>query len=526
MPTVLSSTETSVQAKTAVRAPAWSPTEVRRALTDTRTLLRFRSGTVRRPGVIRVVWAVLAVLTLGALVIPAFTPGAGDGDGMAFNVMLLLPSFMVGFLGLTVAGAIASGGGRELLAAEHAVVFPVSPTTDHLGALLMAPLNIAWMLQAWFLVGATAYARGPEGLLWVQVVMVVWIVLATVLGQAVAWWVESVRRRPHGVAIVRTAGIAVGLLFAWLQWAGRLSDVFDSVPTLDLLVAGLDGPGWRFAGGMAAQVAIIAVGLVVGGWGTHVAARRQPKDEVKVETKSFVARRDPRSLLVLLVRLDRASVWRAVPMRRGMLVLAVGPGLVALAGGLQWDTVLVLPALVASGGILLFGVNAWSLDGRGGLWRESLPADPMHVFVARSWVLAEWLLAASFITIVLASLRAGLPGPAEMTAVVCTLVVVTLQVVAVAMTWSSRRPFSVNLRSARATPAPPTVMVGYSAKLATTTTLTAMVFSTVVTVGGPAWLVVCFAVPFVVWSSVRWWRASRRWADPVQRAAVVTTVAA
>ena len=36
----------------------------------------------------------------------------------------------------------------------------------------------------------------------------------------------------------------------------------------------------------------------------------------------------------------------------------------------------ILPGLVASGGALLFGVNAWCLDGRGLLWRENLPARP------------------------------------------------------------------------------------------------------------------------------------------------------
>ena len=43
----------------------------------------------------------------------------------------------------------------------------------------------------------------------------------------------------------------------------------------------------------------------------------------------------------------------------------------------------VLPGLVASGGALLFGVNAWCLDGRGALWRESLPVAPATVFTAR-----------------------------------------------------------------------------------------------------------------------------------------------
>ena len=49
------------------------------------------------------------------------------------------------------------------------------------------------------------------------------------------------------------------------------------------------------------------------------------------------------------------------------------PGAVALAGDLEWWMLTVLPGLVASGGALLFGVNTWCLDGRGALWRDSLP---------------------------------------------------------------------------------------------------------------------------------------------------------
>ena len=40
--------------------------------------------------------------------------------------------------------------------------------------------------------------------------------------------------------------------------------------------------------------------------------------------------------MAMLVRTDRGSVWRAVPMRRGLAVLAIGPGVVALAGDLTW----------------------------------------------------------------------------------------------------------------------------------------------------------------------------------------------
>ncbi|MEZ5193144.1 MAG: hypothetical protein R2734_11905 [Nocardioides sp.] len=119
----------------------------------------------------------------------------------------------------------------------------------------------------------------------------------------------------------------------------------------------------------------------------------------------------PRSDLAALVRIDRGSVWRSVPMRRGMLVLAIGPGLVAVVGNLAWEQMTLLPGLVASGGALLFGVNAWCLDGRGSLWRESLPATPSQVFTARLVVLAEWLLVASGITLVMARCARASPRP-------------------------------------------------------------------------------------------------------------------
>ena len=243
-----------------------------------------------------------------------------------------------------------------------------------------------------------------------------------------------------------------------------------------------------------------------------------------MESGSYPARGLPRSALAGLVRTDRGSVWRAVPMRRGLAVLAVGPGVVALAGNLDWAQMTILPGLVASGGALLFGVNAWCLDARGGLWRESLPVGPGTVFAARAWVLTEFLLVASFATMVLAGLRAGLPDAAELTALLCTWVVVVLQVVSSAMRWSSRRPFAVDLRSARATPAPPLVMVGYSTKLAVTTTLTSLVFSGLARVPHPE-ISVLVASPFLVWSMIRLLHARDAWTDPVQRAKVVTTVA-
>lgn len=498
-------------------------TEARRAVADVGHLVRFRTGTVRRRG--SAAWFALGfvALTTAAAVVPAYTPGAGD-DGRAFDLLLLLPTALAGFLGLAVVSAVASGGGRELLDRDPGAVLPVSPTTDHLGALLLAPLNIAWLLQAWTLLGTTAYALGPSGLAAAQVVVLLWLAVATALAQVVAWTFEGVRRGNHGIAGVRLVTLALLGLALGLQMADALVTVLDRLPTRRIVLGMLGGVSWTWAATIAALLLALVVAVALGAVPAHIAARRAPRDEQRVESGRYAARRLPGSDLAALVRTDRGSVWRAVPMRRGIAVLAIGPGAVALLGDLPWSTMTVLPGLVASGGALLFGVNAWCLDARGGLWRESLPVPPGTVFTARAWVLAEFLVAASMVTVLLAAVRAGVPSSAELTALACTVVVVTVQVVGAGMRWSAQRPYAVDLRSARATPAPPLTMVGYSTRLAVSTTLTGLVFSGLARV--PAWEVsVLVAVPFVCWSLARLVRARARWIDPVDRARVVMAVA-
>ncbi len=223
------------------------------------------------------------------------------------------------------------------------------------------------------------------------------------------------------------------------------------------------------------------------------------------------------------MRTDRVSIWRSVPMRRGMVVLALLPGMVAVGGSFQWGELGIFPGLVASGGALLFGVNSWCLDARGALWRDSLPVTPRLAFFSRALVLLEILLVATLGTLVIASLRAGVPTVSELVAVGCATIVVTLQVVATSLRWSVAHPYAVDLRSARATPAPPLVMVGYSARLALTTTVTGLLFE--VLAGAPWVFSVLLAVPFLVWSGVRLHRTAAAWADPGVRSRVIATVA-
>lgn len=513
MSTAVSSTDTRVRVR---EEPAWW-----RPIRDVGHLLWFRAASVRRRSVFWWVLLFLVALTVAIAVVPAYVPASDD---RRLETAVLIPSGMAGILAISIVSAVASGGGRELISRDQGGVHPISPTTDHLGALLLAPLNIAWLIQAWVLLGATAYGVGQESLVTGQAVMVLWLALATALGQVVAWSVEAVRRRRYGLVVMRVVVIAVCVAAAWVQLTGRVTAVLDQIPTRWLLVSALDGYSWRWGQALLLETGLFLIAVALGAIPAQLAARRLPHDELRAESETRTPRRMPWSDLTALLRLDRASVWRAVPMRRGMAVLAVGPGLVALMGNLPWSTITILPGLVVSGGALLFGVNTWCLDGRGVLWRENLPAEPGLVFTVRALVLAEFLAVAALVTILIASLRAGIPSGPQLTAVACTVVVVTVQVVGAAMRWSEQRPYAVDLRSARATPAPPIVMVGYSARLALSTTLTGLVFSGMSRVPDPT-APLLVAIPFLAWSTVRLLRTRRRWLDPFVRARVVTSVA-
>ncbi|MFT4009466.1 MAG: hypothetical protein QM655_05425 [Nocardioidaceae bacterium] len=79
------------------------------------------------------------------------------------------------------------------------------------------------------------------------------------------------------------------------------------------------------------------------------------------------------------------------------------------------------------------------------------------------------------------------------------------------------------MRSSRATPAPPSVMVGYSARLALSTTLTAMVFMITAQVGAE-WSIL-LALPFLLFSAWRMTQTASVFAEPETRCRVVSTVA-
>jgi hypothetical protein len=503
------------------------------AVRDVGHLLRFRAATVRRPA-----RAVLgAILVLGLTLVLALVPAQLDagGEGQVADLLGTLTDALdgnlgpalAGFLLLAIGAAVGSGGGRELLSRSEAAVHPVSPVTEHLGALVLTPLNLAWLVQVWGLLAVTALLTPAAHLAAAQAVVLLWVVAASAIGQGVGWAVEGVRRTAHGVVAIRVALVSAGVVAALLHLTGHLADVARALPTTwlaDQVVAGR----WAVpATGLALLAALaVWVGSRPAGWALGL----PPREELRVESGVHEARHapTPRWLdpdLALLRRLDRGSVWRSVGMRRGLVVLGTGPGLVALLAGLDWSAVMMLPGLAASGAALLFGVNAWCLDGKGMVWRETLPVAPARVFDARALVLGECLLAVSAVTVVLALMRNGPPPLQTGLAVATCWAVVVLQVLAIALSWSVRSPYGVDLSSPRATPAPHAVMAGYAGRLSLVTTLTGILFSGLAVV--PVWwLPLAVGAVFLGWSSVRLLRARRRWLAPAERARVALTVAA
>jgi hypothetical protein len=357
--------------------------------------------------------------------------------------------------------------------------------------------------------------------------VLLWIAAATALGQGVGWAFEGIRRGQHGTLVARLlVGTAAGVV-AVLVATDRVTKILDHSPTVHIYLTAVYGSAaaWdRWLPGvgvlLALAIALILAGLIPAHW----TLLRPLREEVRLESGHRSPRANPHSDLVALLRVDRSSIWRSVPLRRGLLVLGLMPGAVALAGALRWELVTILPGLVASGGALLFGVNAWCHDGRGALWRESLPVSPRLAFAAKAIVLLEVLLAAAAVTVVLAAVRAGVPNPTQLLAVLMASIVVSVQVVAVSLAWSVSSPYAVDLRSARATPAPPVVMAGYSARLAVRTTLVGLVFSG--SALSPDWrLPVLLAVPFLCWSALRLLSTARQWEVPDARSRVIAVVA-
>jgi len=427
----------------------------------------------------------------------------------------------------TIATATGTGG-RQLLTRAQAAAFPMSPAADHLGAVLMAPLNLSWLLQAVGLLTLTAWQVGPAPALPSALLLtVLWIVAVTCAAQAVGWLVELLRTSQTGLVALRAAATGAVLVVTGAAITGRvgaLQILPDGVVdrTLGLLP-------WRQPLAWSVRVAGLLV-WTAGSWWAGVGLlravyRRPPLQQNRTESRRYPRRPTARTTLGAALRIDLAGVRRSAPLRRGLVAMAVIPAGVAVASGLPWSLLPLLPGLVGSAAGLLFGVNAFALDGPGALWRETLPGRAGEYLAARMVVLAGACLGGAGIAVLAGCLRASAaPTSAELVAVLAATVCAPGQVVSRCAVWSLRRPYAASLREARDQPAPPAAMAGYASRLALGTTLLGIVFVWLAGIGSVT-ATLLIAAGALLLSARRLVWVAREWEDPAVRCRVLTIVA-
>ena len=497
------------------------------ALTQLRALMALRWQMARAPGLRFTI--VLAGLAAGWLLTIALrSADALDAPALATAVELA-PAAYLGFGALALIAPLTAGGGNEVVPPDQLAPFPVRPSTQFFGGLLLAPVNLVWIVQLLVLAALTAYLTIDGSQLRGGVTTGAYVAALTVLGQALAWFVVGLRQTQAGRRLVGATGIALLVAAVLAVRTGIADDVLDLAPTETVVagvIAGGDGHLLRWSLTSATLLVVTAVSLVVGARACAWALRRPGGAGHGRHTEPVRRRSAKPGALRELMAVDRASVWRAPALRRGALVLAVLPGVIAAGTAVPWDSMIVLPGLVAAGAGLLFGVNAFSLDGSGAVWLASLPHDPGLVARAKTIVLSETVLAAVVVAAVAGSLRSpGAPTAAQLTAIVASGLTCTAVVVAGSLKMSVRRPHRADLRGPRDSIAPPGALALASARLALPTALVGLLLGTA-SQTDLWWWPPLLALPVALLAVLSVMRSLRRYADPFTRARIVQTVSA
>jgi hypothetical protein len=496
-------------------------------LDQLRALVGLRWRMVRSPR------ARAGLLSLAAFFVLLLVAGAVVGQNLPpsarlFDLVLLTPTLYVVFAALAVVAPLVAGGGNALYPEEQLLAYPVQPRTVFAGSLLMAPLNLAWGTQLVVLVTATAAGadRGPLATLAIATVLA-FALMATVVGQAIAWAVVGVRQSRAGRTGTRLAGALLGLAALGVLITGTTTQVLDLAPTKQVVIGAFTGAQGRYGRWALVTALLLLITYVAARLGSQACdwALRRTVPVGRPELKPVARRPEKGSVLGELVAVDQGSVWRSTSLRRGALVLALLPGAVAMLAHPTWPSLTLLPGLVGAGAGLLFGVNAFCLDGGGSVFVATQPHEPRHTLVAKLAVVTQTCLAAVVLAVVLAATQIRvLPTAAEVIAVVGSVVGSTLLVVAACARLSVERPHKADLRGPRDTPAPPATMAVYSMRLALGTTWAGLAFAGAAESGSvPIAGAACVAVLAVAARSIA--RSLREWSDPATRSRVVTTVA-
>jgi hypothetical protein len=439
--------------------------------------------------------------------------------------LTLAPAAFLGFAFLAIVAPLTAGGGNELVPSSQLVAYPVRPQTQFLGALLLAPVNLVWVVQILVLAAETAYLTLEHHRGFGVVTTVAFVACMTVVGQAIAWVVVGLRQSRVGRRAVAVVGIGLMLLLVAVVRLDYADDVLRHSPTRTVVHAITGGPGTVWSITTTTLIAGTLLGLLAGARSCAWALSR-PADGGGLATTAEVRRRSARrGALDELIAVDRASIWRASALRRGGLVLALLPSIVALGIAVPWQSLVVLPGLVAAGAGLLFGVNAFCLDGSGAVWLASLPHDPRLLARAKLSVLTETVFGAVLIAAVTGSLRSpGLPTAAEVSAIVASSLACGSLVIATCMALSVHRPHRADLNGPRDAIAPPGALTAASAKLALPAGLVGLILETASTTD-VWWFPLLVGLPVVLGAGLWLQRSMAAYADPMVRSRIVSVVA-
>jgi hypothetical protein len=464
-----------------------------------------------------VVWLV-AITALGARHL--------DGPELV-TAIRVAPQAFFGFAFLAIIAPLTAGGGSEVIPSSQLVAYPLKPRAAFLGGLALAPLNLVWIIQILGLVAETTIVshRPWHGAL----TAALYVGAITATGQAFAWWVIGMRQTAAGrrAVAVSGGGLAVGVLL--LLRSQYRQTALDHLPT-EVLVRALrfsDQGLWSLWGGVTLSLLGMLLVALALGERTCAWALRRPGDAGAIRsTRAHRRRLQERSPLRTLVAIDRGSVWRAPALRRGAVVLALLPGLAAAGAQVPWSSLVVLPGLVAAGAGLLFGVNAFCLDGSGAVLLASMPHDPRLVLRSKTIVLTETVLAGAVLAALSGSLRApGSPTASDLAGILASILASSAVVVAAGLSGSVRRPHKAELNGPRDAVAPPGALTAASVRLAVPAGLVGMTMGFVVR-SGVWWVAPALAVVVLGVAALSLIRTARLWDDPLQRSRVVQVVSA
>ena len=488
-------------------------------------LLALRWQMARGPGVR--LGVVLSGLFVVWLLAQALRVGRSLDAVVLGTAVEVAPAAFLGCGVLALLAPLAAGGGHDVVPPDELVALPVRPGTQFLGGLVLAPLDLVWIAQLLGLAALTSCLTLQGGLQRGAVTTAAYVLAVTVLGQALAWTLVGLRRTRGGRQVVGAAGLLAlaGVVVAVRTGTVGAVEQLSARTVVDGVIAAGDGHLQRWVLVTAGLLAVAGTAFLGGALACRWALLR-PGEAGGQATRGPVRRRSPRrGPLRQLVAVDRASVWRAPALRRGAVVLAVLPGVLAAGAALPWSSLVVLPGLVATGAALLFGVNAFSLDASGSLWLSSLPTEPGLLLRSKAVVLTETVLGAVVVATVAGSVRSpGSPTPAELSALLSAVLLCTAVVVVLSLHASLRRPSHAELRGPRDAVAPPGALAAASLRLALPTTVVGVALGTAAA-SGRWWLPPALALPVLALCALSAARTARAWTDPVHRSFVVHSVA-